>query len=187
MYSAVTPLIFLTGFLIASPASLAQNKSTPNTETFDNLHDSASNGSAEAQFELGIMFEYGKGVAQDDAMAARWYEKAAAQQFTEAQYRLAVLYDNGWGMKTDKKKAFRLFEAAAKSGHELAQHDLAMMYFGGTGTPKNLVQAYKWLQIAVLNGSSLMQKHINRISAQMTSDEIDYANYLAHNWQDQGI
>jgi hypothetical protein len=39
----------------------------------------AEQGDADAQFNLGVMFEHGQGVARDRAEAIRWYHLAAAQ------------------------------------------------------------------------------------------------------------
>jgi TPR repeat protein len=48
-------------------------------------------GHAEAQFNLGCMFENGQGVAQDRAEAARWYHMAAAQGHAVAAEALRQL------------------------------------------------------------------------------------------------
>jgi len=152
---------------------------------YKQLHGAAINGSAEAQFQLGLIFEYGRGVNQDDSVATSWYEKSAAQGFTDAQYRLAVLSDNGWGKAPNKEVAFKHYKNAAENGHELAQHDLAIMYFKGAGTDKNLLQAYKWLKIAVLNGNALMQKHLSLVAQEMSAVEIQIAENLANSWMER--
>jgi len=149
------------------------------------LYDSASSGSAASQYELGVMFEYGRGVEQDDAKAVFWYEKSAAQFFTDALYRLAILSDNGWGTPSDKEQALGLYTAAAERGHVLAQHDLAIMYFQGADAPKSVMQAYKWLKIAVASGEPLMEKHLRMVAESMSADEIGVAEYLAEEWIEQ--
>ena len=58
-----------------------------------------------AQFNLGVLFEKGLGVAQDYAQAARWDMKAAEQGDEEAQYNVAVLYEKGTGLSLDLDKA----------------------------------------------------------------------------------
>lgn len=149
------------------------------------LRQSALAGSAEAQFELGLIFEYGRGVEQDDAQAAYWYKQSADQDFPDSLYRLAVFSDNGWGQPVNKERAFKLYKSAAEKGHTLAQHDVAMMYYQGSGVRQDVVQAYKWLKIAELNGSPLMQKHLRRIQRDMTSDEIKEAEFFANQWAGQ--
>jgi len=44
----------------------------------------ADQGSAEAQFEIGVLYDTGQGVAQDAAEAMRWYQRAADQGFAPA-------------------------------------------------------------------------------------------------------
>jgi hypothetical protein len=48
----------------------------------------ADQGHAQAQNNLGTMFEQGRGVAQSNVEAARWYRKAADQDNADAQYNL---------------------------------------------------------------------------------------------------
>lgn len=161
------------------------NSSNGNIAAFDlveQIRKSALSGSAASQYELGQLYEYGRGVEQDDSAAVLWYGKSADQNYASAQYRLAVLVDNGWGHPVDKEKAFGLYESAAERGHELAQHDTAIMYFKGSGVHKDLVQAYKWLKIAELSGNPLMQKHLRRVAKEMSADEIKKAEYFAKHW-----
>ncbi len=142
----------------------------------------AHNGLATAQYELGLIFEYGRGVPRDDVAAISWYEKAAEQHFASALYRLAILYDNGWGLASNKEKALQLYKAAAENGHTLAQHDIAIMYFQGSGTAKSPLEAYKWMRIALNSGNPLLQKHLNLLAKSMSLDEIEVAEYLAQDW-----
>jgi ATP-dependent protease ClpP protease subunit len=65
----------------------------------------AEQGHVAAQFNLGVLFEKGLGVAQDYAEAARWYMKAAEQGDAEAQYNVAVQYEKGTGLALDLEKA----------------------------------------------------------------------------------
>ncbi len=58
----------------------------------------AEQGSAKAQFNLGLMYADGEGVSQNDAEAVNWYRKAAEQGLADAQYNLGVMYDNGRGV-----------------------------------------------------------------------------------------
>ena len=178
-------------FCVFVTTAVANDQSDPgkpnqsSSPEYKRLYELASNGSAAAQYELGLLFEYGQGVGRNDASAVFWYEKSSAQLFVEATYRLAVLHDNGWGLAQNKKKAVALYKTAAEQGHQLAQHDLAIMYFHGKDAPKNLLQAYKWLKIAVLSGSPLMQKHLSRVANAMSADEIEAADFLAEQWFEQ--
>ena len=56
-------------------------------------------GDAEAQYNLGFMYEHGQGVPQDYAAARRWYRKAAGQGYAGAQYSLGGMYHFGEGVR----------------------------------------------------------------------------------------
>jgi len=61
----------------------------------------AEQGNSRAQTNLGWMYEYGKGVKQDDVKAAKWYRKAAEQGYARAQHNLGVMYFTGKSVKQD--------------------------------------------------------------------------------------
>jgi len=48
------------------------------------LNPLAAKGNANAQFMLGMMYDAGKGVKQDQQVAASWYRKAADQRHLRA-------------------------------------------------------------------------------------------------------
>lgn len=51
----------------------------------------AAKGDADAQYNLGLIYEKGKGVPENDAVAVSWYRKAAEQGHVEAQKNLLRL------------------------------------------------------------------------------------------------
>jgi TPR repeat protein len=55
----------------------------------------ANKGLKEAEFDVAIAYEMGKGVPQDYEEAAKWYRKAAAQGVKEAQDNLNELINEG--------------------------------------------------------------------------------------------
>ena len=78
------------------------------TDTFKRLaylRTAAEQGYAPAQTELGLCYENGKGVEQDEAQAVRWYRKAAEQGNKDAQRALADCYENGRGVPKDANQA----------------------------------------------------------------------------------
>jgi len=60
-------------------------------ESVVELKDSAEQGFADAQYQLGKIYEYGEGVPQNYNKAAEWYKKAAEQEYSPAQKRLDVI------------------------------------------------------------------------------------------------
>lgn len=55
----------------------------------------ADQGHSSAQLNLGVMYDNGEGVPQDDSEAAKWFRLAADQGDADAQYNLGIMYDNG--------------------------------------------------------------------------------------------
>jgi uncharacterized protein len=80
----------------------------------------ASQGLANAQYRLGLLYERGEGVAQDDGQAARWYRLAAAQGEIPAQIRLGLLYRDGRGVARDDVLAYAWLGLAAEAANAAA-------------------------------------------------------------------
>jgi TPR repeat protein len=69
-----------------------------------------------AQYNLGIAYENGEGVAEDDEQAVKWYRKAADQRYAHAYYNLGHMYKDGEGVAADPVQADKWFLLAAKDG-----------------------------------------------------------------------
>ena len=64
----------------------------------------AAQGNANAQYNLGVMYERGQGVPQDYKEAVRLYGLAATQEHDSAQFNLGVMYRDGQGVPQDYKE-----------------------------------------------------------------------------------
>ena len=73
----------------------------------------AQQGQAEAQTQVGEMYERGIGTVADYATAAAWYTKASQQGDSRALINLASLHERGLGVKRDPLLAARLFRQAS--------------------------------------------------------------------------
>ncbi len=65
------------------------------------LQAAAEGGHARAQYALGSMYNEGKGVPSDRALAVEWWQKAALQNHAQAQFALGVGYSSGSGVAKD--------------------------------------------------------------------------------------
>lgn len=139
----------------------------------------AALGHADAQYQIGNLYEYGRGVPQSDVEAVKKYISAANRGHASAQYRLGVLYDNGWGVIQNDFEAVQWYKMAAELGHDYAQFDLALMYAYGTGVKQDYVQAYMWMSIAIAQGNDHMAKHRVNIAKNMTQAQITQAQRLS--------
>ena len=93
---------------------LAQAAWADNVPDFKETLQAAEQGNAQAQFNLGVMYDQGQGVRQDDAQAAQWFRKAVEQGVAEAQYNLGVMYANGKGVHQDYAQAVQWYRKAAE-------------------------------------------------------------------------
>jgi TPR repeat protein len=59
------------------------------------LRPLAEQGNAVAQYNLGVMYTAGQGVAQDDRVAVKWFRLGAEQGNPDAQANLGFMYDSG--------------------------------------------------------------------------------------------
>jgi uncharacterized protein len=76
----------------------------------------AEQGQAEAEYNLGVLYAEGQGVAQDYSAAARWYRLAAEQGERDAQLNLGALYVTGRGVAQDYVAAYEWLQLAAVAG-----------------------------------------------------------------------
>ena len=129
----------------------------------DQLKSQASGGDAQAQYELGVCYENGTGVAKDYSEAAEWYRKAAAQGECAAQSGLGALYYEGLGVEQSYTEAAKLFRAAAEQGDIEGQRNLGICYEGGRGVERNLALAMYWYKKAAEAGDQDAHQYYNNL------------------------
>ena len=79
----------------------------------------ADQGHAKAQFNLGVMYAYGRGVPKDEKEAVKWFRLAAGQWNAEAQYWLGGMYGKGQGVPKDNVLAYMWVNIAGANGHDV--------------------------------------------------------------------
>ena len=109
----------------------------------DKLRHAAEQGDPEAQWSLGRMYEYGRGVPQDHPEAARWYRRAAEQGHATAQYNLGWMYATGKGVVQNDREAEKWFRRAAQPEKERAQNAAALEDPQDEGTAEDVPEAEK--------------------------------------------
>ncbi len=119
---------------------------------FVELRPLAEQGSAPAQFMLGLMYANGHGVGRDYQAARSWYRKAADQADPRAEHNLGMLYFEGKGVAQDYQEAHKWFHLAAERGFVPAQLMLGRIYADGRGLPKDYTKALSWYRQAAERG-----------------------------------
>ncbi len=112
----------------------------------------ADAGDARAQSNIGVMYDNGDVVAEDDVEAVRWFTLSAEGDFPTGQFNLANMFAEGKGVAQDFGIAVRWFQAAARQGHPQAQMSLMQVYYYGDGVTQDHGLAYMWLAIAAESG-----------------------------------
>jgi len=112
----------------------------------------AEAGDPAAMRNVGHLYRWGHGVAQDPATAAEWYRRAADLGLDRAQANLGMMYLEGQGVEQDGGQAAYWLSQAAIQGHTVAQYNLAQLYLDGRGVQRNEALALGWLQRAARAG-----------------------------------
>ncbi|MEH6910586.1 MAG: ankyrin repeat domain-containing protein [Oceanicoccus sp.] len=81
----------------------------------------ASSGDGAAQYQLGVNFEKGLGVAVDIDKSLTGYQSAADQGYVKAQFSLAILL---FDQPAQRQRAIQYLEMAAGNGHSMAAKKL---------------------------------------------------------------
>ena len=144
----------------------------------------AERGNARAQFDLGLMYANGNGVAKNEAEALKWFNKAAQNNFSKpvsvqrvvrtektsqqfifaknaaakgnarAQFDLAMMYSKGNGVRKNEKLAFNYFHKAARNNLVEAKFQMGLNFAQGRGVKKQEQLAKYWFKLAAKAGHS---------------------------------
>ena len=117
----------------------------------------AEKGDRVAQFNMGINYANGLGVAKDLVQAVFWYRKAADQGYVQAQNNLGYYYAKGLGLPKDFVQAVTWYRMAADQGYAQAQFNLGIRFEKGEGVAKDFVQAVFWYRKAAEQGDAEAQ------------------------------
>jgi len=140
----------------------------------------ATQGDAQSQYELGVIYDEGKRVPEDDLTAVKWYRRSADQGYAAAQYNLGVMYANGFGVTADDVIAVEWYLASAEQGNANAQSNLGIMYSSGRGVPTDNAAAVNWYQLAADQGNARGQYNLGVMherGAGVIEDDVQAANF----------
>lgn len=119
---------------------------------------SAEEGNAEAQFDIGYAYYTGEGIGRDYTSAAMWFKRSAKQQFAKAMYNLAYCYMNGRGVPRDYDKAYSMLVESAEKNYKRAQLTLADCFARGVLVEQNEAESNKWRSRAEGGSAEKQQK-----------------------------
>ena len=166
----------------------------------------AHQGNSNAQFDIGSMYQNGRGVSPDRNKAIEWYKKAAAQDNKkavtrlkllqaneerfrkelanvkngnkESQYKLGNMYTEGIGTNIDLSKAAEAYAHSAHRGYVKAEYKLGLVYYEGTGVKTNKRTAFKWFKQAADKDYPAAQYYLGKMYASGKGVKRNYARSL---------
>ena len=144
--------------VISLDTEIADNAgvATPENETEEERTRQAD---LDAQCNLGLMYEQGRGVPRDDVAAAVLYRKVAEQGHAHGQCNLGFMYEQGRGVPQDDAAAAIWYRKAADRGHDRAQCNLGFFYSAGRGgLPQDECEAARLFKVAAEHGNACGQR-----------------------------
>lgn len=153
------------------PLCRADVSDTSETAAVKRIQARAERGDANAMYNLGGYYDTGKpGLAQDQAMARVWYQRAAEKGESRGAYNLACSYRDGDGGPVDKAQAAKYFRMAGEKGHIQGVTCYGLALMSGDGVKRDTVEGKKWLQKGADAGDELavQQLQMHEMMARMS-------------------
>jgi uncharacterized protein len=167
------PWLVLFSCWLTLAVSSAWAQTEEEAERVAELTAAALNGEAEAQYNLGNMYDNGEGVPKDQAVARMWLTKAAEQGHANAQFYVGARFYSTryssirpmWGsteaeVPGNESAALAVIwlTKASEQGIADAQYMLGNMYnYAEGGIPQDGAAAVKWLTKAAEQGHDQAQ------------------------------
>ncbi len=123
----------------------------------------AEGGDVAAQRTLAMMYDEGRGMGQDKALAVTWYTRAALAGDHRANERLGYMYRDGAGIKRDEKQSAQFFKRAADAGLNLSALEYGVALDEGRGVSQNDAEAATYYRRAAESGSVQAARRLGRL------------------------
>ena len=139
---------------------------------FSNLAPLAEKNNTRAQIRVGYMYQFGRGVAQDQTVGSQYLRtalpdliKRAQQSQSWAQSDLGSLYEDGIIVSQSYDEALNWYRKAAAQNYAGAQTNLGNMYFFGKGVQQSQDEAIKWYRLAAIGGDAIAKQNLIQLNA----------------------
>lgn len=142
-----------------SPTAAIQSHYAPEA-SFSQAVSVTASADTETNYQLGLRYYNGRGMAKNFSEAARYYKLAADQGHARSQCSLGVCYENGQGVNADFTEAARYYKLAADQSHAAAQCKLGVCYENGRGVASDVSEAARLFKLAADQGYADAQNSI---------------------------
>jgi uncharacterized protein len=113
-----------------------------------------------AQYYVGLCYENGLGVQQNDKEAFQSYMTAAKQNNADAECKVGTCYQRGIGIKQNMEIAVYWWSISASKGNTDAQGMLGISYLNGYGVTQDYSMAIKYLNKASEKNNAIAQNNL---------------------------
>ena len=129
---------------------------------------------------IGICYEMGIGVEENETEAFKYYTLAANNGNTMSMYRTGLCYYNGVGVKQNLQEAFRWFNDAAGQESVHAYYYLGKMLMYGEGCTPDAETGLQWLLKAAEMNSDKAQFELG--NAYLSGNGVEENDEIAMEW-----
>jgi len=118
------------------------------TQALKYFRQAAKRGDSQAILQIGLMYDFGKGVTQNYPEALRWYVRAADKGEPRAMYLVGHMYEFGEGVPVDTDLAIHWYLKSANNGHASAQFELGKLLTRNSSGSQRYLEGVDWLRLA---------------------------------------
>ncbi|HEV2335930.1 MAG TPA: TIR domain-containing protein [Stellaceae bacterium] len=139
----------------------------------------ADQGNSDAQDKIGLLYDLGRGVSENQEEALHWYRMAAGQGNAAAQFHIGFLYSNGRGVSKDFGEAARWYRKSADQGYAPAQINLGQLYKLGLGVNQDYQNAMDWFEKAAKQNVPMAEIQVGLLYEEGSGVQQDYRQALS--------
>ena len=129
---------------------------------------------------LGICYEMGIGVEDNETEAFKYYTLAAGSGNVMSMYRTGLCYYNGVGVKQNYTEAYRWFNDAAGNDNVASYYYLGKMLMYGEGCVPDAEAGLQWLMKAAEHNSDKAQFELG--NAYLMGNGVEENDEIAMEW-----
>lgn len=140
--------------------------------------------SVKQEIKRGAAYLAGRGVPQDYAKSAYWYERAANAGDPLAQNEIGYFYQTGIGVVRDPARAVQWYRRAADGGFLEAKVNLGLAYLWGVGVKKDAQLGYDFIHQAAVRNCPVANAYLGEMYYFGLGVPVDHD--AARGWYERG-
>ena len=147
--------------------------------------ESAKLGFAAAEYEIGELYYYGRGVKQDYVKSFEWYQRAAQKNYAIALNDIGAAYESGKGVKIDGKEAVSWYLKASEIGSSKADYNVGIRYKEGDFLPQDYAKAFFYFERSAQAGDNSSQYELAKLYEEGLGVKVDVAKAMT--WANRAV